>query len=137
MPSKALLRCAKAVTAARHAADFGVRIDGDITVDFGYIMERMRRLRAGIAPNDSVQRFTEDVGVDMFMGRGRFTGANTIEVNGVTLNFAKAVIATGGTAAIPPIPGLAEAPYLTNATLFNLTELPPRPRRDWRGPNRA
>lgn len=126
VPSKALLRCAKAAVAAHHAADFGIRINGDITVDFGYIMERMRRLRAGIAPNDSVQRFTKDVGVDMFMGRGRFTGRNTVEVNGVTLNFAKAVIATGGTAAIPPIPGLAEAPYLTNATLFNLTELPPR-----------
>ena len=126
VPSKALLRCAKAAAAARRAADFGVRIDGDIAVDFGYVMERMRRLRAGIAPNDSVQRFTQEVGVDLFIGHGRFTSRNTIEVNGQTLKFAKAVIATGGTAAIPPIPGLAEAPYLTNATLFNLTELPPR-----------
>ncbi|ETX01237.1 MAG: hypothetical protein ETSY1_08100 [Candidatus Entotheonella factor] len=126
VPSKALLRCAKAAVAVRHAAEFGVRVDGNISVDFGYVMERMRRLRASIAPNDSVKRFTEDVGVDMFMGRGRFTGKNTIEVNGDVLHFSKAVIATGGTAAIPPIPGLAEAPYLTNATLFNLTELPPR-----------
>lgn len=126
VPSKALLRCARAAVAARRAAEFGVRIDGDISVDFGYIMERMRRLRASIAPHDSAKRFTEELGVDLFMGRGRFTGKHTIEVNGQTLNFAKAVIATGGTAAIPPIPGLAEAPYLTNATLFNLTELPPR-----------
>jgi pyruvate/2-oxoglutarate dehydrogenase complex dihydrolipoamide dehydrogenase (E3) component len=126
VPSKALLRCARAAVAVRHAAEFGVRIDGDISVDFGYVMERMRRLRASIAPNDSVKRFTEDVGVDMFIGHGRFTSKNTIEVNGATLNFARAVIATGGTAAIPPIPGLAEAPYLTNATLFNLTDLPPR-----------
>lgn len=126
VPSKALLRCAKAAVAVRHAAEFGVRVDGNVSVDFGYVMERMRRLRAGIAPNDSVKRFTEEVGVDLFMGRGRFTGKNTIEVNGATLNFSKAVIATGGTAAIPPLPGLAEAPYLTNATLFNLTELPPR-----------
>lgn len=126
VPSKALLRCAKAAVAVRHAADFGIRIDGQMSIDFGYVMERMRQLRAGIAPNDSVQRFTEDLGVDVFIGRGRFTGRNTIEVNGTTLNFAKAVIATGGTAAIPPIPGLAEAPYLTNATLFNLTALPPR-----------
>ena len=61
-----------------------------------------------------------------FLGKGIFTGSDTIEVNGQTLRFAKAVIATGGTAAIPPIPGLADAPYLTNSTLFNLTELPPR-----------
>jgi pyruvate/2-oxoglutarate dehydrogenase complex dihydrolipoamide dehydrogenase (E3) component len=126
VPSKALLRCAKAAAAVRRAAEFGVRIDGEIAVDFGYVMERMRRLRAAIAPNDSVKRFAEDLGVDMFIGHGRFTGQHTIEVNGETLTFAKAVIATGGTAAIPPIPGLAEVPYLTNATLFNLTELPPR-----------
>lgn len=126
VPSKALLRCAKAAAAVRHAAEFGIRIDGNISVDFGHVMERMRRLRAGMAPHDSVQRFTRDVGVDVFMGHGRFTGRNTIAVNGATLTFSRAVIATGGTAAIPPIPGLAEAPYLTNATLFNLTALPPR-----------
>ncbi len=126
VPSKALLRCAKAAAAVRHAADFGVTIEGKVSVDFGYVMERMRRLRASIAPHDSATRFSDELGVDVFLGRGQFTGRNTIEVNGQTLTFAKAVIATGGTAAIPNIPGLAEAPYLTNATLFNLTELPPR-----------
>ena len=126
VPSKALLRCAKAAAAVRSAADFGVTIDGKVSVDFGYVMERMRRLRAGIAPHDSAKRFSEELGIDVFLGRGQFTGRNTIDVNGQTLTFAKAVIATGGTAAIPNIPGLASAPYLTNATLFNLTELPPR-----------
>ncbi len=126
VPSKALLRCAKMAAAVRHAADFGVHIDGDVSVDFGYVMERMRRLRAGIAPDDSARRYSEELGVDVFIGQGQFTGANTIEVNGQTLTFSRAVIATGGTAAIPNIPGLAEAPYLTNATLFNLTERPAR-----------
>ncbi len=126
VPSKALLRCAKAAAAVRNAAEFGVRIEGDVSVDFGYVMERLRRLRAGISHHDSAKRFTEEVGVDVFLGKGVFTGSDTIEVNGQTLKFAKAVIATGGTAAIPPIPGLADAPYLTNTTLFNLTELPPR-----------
>ncbi len=126
VPSKALLRCAKAAAAVRHAADFGVTIDGKVSVDFGYVMERMRRLRASIAPHDSAKRFSAELGVDIFLGKGRFIGKNAIDVNGETLTFAKAVIATGGTAAIPNIPGLASAPYLTNATLFNLTELPPR-----------
>ena len=126
VPSKALLRCAKAAAAVRDAAKFGVRIEGDVSVDFGYVMERLRRLRAKISHHDSAKRFSEEVGVDVFLGKGTFTGSDTIEVNGQTLRFSKAVIATGGTAAIPPIPGLAEAPYLTNSTLFNLTELPPR-----------
>ena len=126
VPSKALLRCAKAAAAVRDAAKFGVRIEGDVSVDFGYVMERLRRLRAQISHHDSAKRFSEEVGVDVFLGKGTFTGSDTIEVNGQTLRFSKAVIATGGTAAIPPIPGLAEAPYLTNSTLFNLTELPPR-----------
>jgi pyruvate/2-oxoglutarate dehydrogenase complex dihydrolipoamide dehydrogenase (E3) component len=86
----------------------------------------MRRLRADISPADSAQRYTDQLGVDLFMGRGVFTGRHRIEVNGKTLTFAKAVIATGGTAAVPNIPGLAAAPYLTNSTVFNLTQLPQR-----------
>jgi len=126
VPSKALLRCAKAAADVRDAGRFGVRIEGDVTVDFGYVMERMRRLRAHISPADSAKRYSDQLGVDLFIGKGVFTGKHTIEVNGKTLTFAKAVIATGGTAAIPNIPGLAEAPYLTNSTIFNLTELPER-----------
>lgn len=126
VPSKALIRCAKAAAAVRDAADFGVNVEGKVSVDFARVMERMRRLRAGIAPNDSAERFSKDMGVDVFIGRGKFTSANTVEVNGKTLTFSKAVVATGGSAAVPPIPGLREAPYLTNATVFNLTELPPR-----------
>ncbi len=126
VPSKALLRCAKAAAAVRDAAAFGVKVEGRVSVDFGSVMERMRRLRAGIAPNDSAKRFTEKLGVDVFLGQGKFTGKNTIEVNGKTLTFSKAVVATGGTAAIPNIPGLKQAPYLTNATIFNLTHLPER-----------
>lgn len=126
VPSKALLRCAKAAAEVRDAGRFGVKIEGQISVDFGYVMERMRRLRAQIAPADSAERFSSQLGVDLFMGKAIFTGKNTIMVNGTTLTFTKAVIATGGTAAIPNIPGLADAPYLTNSTIFNLTELPKR-----------
>jgi pyruvate/2-oxoglutarate dehydrogenase complex dihydrolipoamide dehydrogenase (E3) component len=88
-------------------------------------MARMRRLRAGISVHDSAERF-RSLGVDVFLGDGRFTGPDTIEVGGRTLRFRRAVIATGARAAVPPIPGLAEAGYRTNETIFNLTELPER-----------
>ena len=126
VPSKALLRSAKAAAAVRNASAYGIKISGEVSVDFGAVMERLRQLRAGIAPVDSAQRYSEKLGVDVFMGKGRFTGRNTIEVNGQTLKFTKAVVATGGTAAVPPIPGLKQAPYLTNASVFNLTERPER-----------
>jgi pyruvate/2-oxoglutarate dehydrogenase complex dihydrolipoamide dehydrogenase (E3) component len=122
----ALLRCAKAAAAVRNASAFGVNVNGEVSVDFGFVMERMRRLRASIAPVDSAKRYSEKLGVDVFIGKGKFSGKNTIEVNGKTLTFAKAVVATGGTAAVPNIPGLRRVPYLTNATIFNLTELPAR-----------
>jgi len=126
IPSKALLRCAKAAAAVRDAHNYGVKVDGEVTVDFGYVMERMRRLRAQISPVDSATRYSDQLGIDLFMGRGVFTGKNSIEVNGKQLTFSKAIVATGGTAAIPNIPGLKDAPYLTNCSIFNLTELPKR-----------
>ncbi|MEM7010229.1 MAG: FAD-containing oxidoreductase [Verrucomicrobiota bacterium] len=125
VPSKAMISAARVAAQARRASEFGVNT-GEVTVDFPKVMERLRRLRAGISPVDSAERFSKELGVDVFIGRGKFTGPNTVEVNGKTLNFAKAVIATGGSAAIPPIEGLADAPYLTNANVFNLTELPKR-----------
>jgi pyruvate/2-oxoglutarate dehydrogenase complex dihydrolipoamide dehydrogenase (E3) component len=125
VPSKAIIRAARAVAAVREAAEFGVNVPAGVTADFGKVMERMRRLRADISPHDSAQRFTE-LGVDVFLGSGQFTGPDSIEVGGQTLHFAKAVIATGARAAAPPIPGLKDVPYLTNETLFNLTELPRR-----------
>jgi pyruvate/2-oxoglutarate dehydrogenase complex dihydrolipoamide dehydrogenase (E3) component len=146
VPSKALIRAARAVAAVREAAEFGVvfpSVAADASplhsspgevgadsrrlpqVDFGKVMERMRRLRADISPHDSARRFTE-LGVDVFLGEGKFTGPDTVEVGGQTLRFAKAVIATGARAAAPPIPGLKDVPYLTNETLFSLTELPKR-----------
>ena len=123
VPSKGLIRCATARAAVRDASHYGVHIAGEVTVDFAAVMARMRRLRADISQNDSVQRFT-DLGVDVFLGTGRFTGPRRIEVDGQTLQFAKAVIATGGRAAAPPVPGLEAAGYCTNETVFHLTERP-------------
>ncbi|CAB1105498.1 unnamed protein product [Ectocarpus sp. CCAP 1310/34] len=88
-------------------------------------MERLRKLRAGISHHDSAKRFTS-LGIDVYIGHGEFSSPNTVQVNGKTLKFKSAVVATGGSAALPPIPGLKEAPYLTNASVFNLTALPRR-----------
>jgi len=125
VPSKALIRAARAAAEARGAAKFGVRITGEVTVDFPAVMERMRRLRADISPHDSAARF-RDLGVDVFLGDAQFTGRDTVEVGGQTLRFARAAIATGARAAAPAVPGLADVPYLTNETVFSLTMLPRR-----------
>jgi pyruvate/2-oxoglutarate dehydrogenase complex dihydrolipoamide dehydrogenase (E3) component len=89
-------------------------------------MERMRGIRAGISPHDSARRFSEELGIDVFFGEARFTGADALEVEGAVLRFSKAVIATGARAATPPIPGLHEAGFLTNHNVFNLTVQPKR-----------
>ncbi len=126
VPSKALLSCAKMANHIRHAGDYGVEISGEVEIDFAYVMQRLRKLRADISPADSAQRYADEKGVDLFIGKGKFIDADTIEVNGKQLKFAKAIIATGGSPAIPNIPGIESVPYFTNATVFNLTELPKR-----------
>jgi pyruvate/2-oxoglutarate dehydrogenase complex dihydrolipoamide dehydrogenase (E3) component len=123
VPSKSLIRPARLAAQMREAAAFGLRAPSVDPVDFAAVMERVRRIRADISQNDSVQRYT-DQGVDVFLGEARFTSPGTIEVGGQELRFQKAVIATGARAVAPDIPGLEEAGYLTNETVFNLTELP-------------
>jgi pyruvate/2-oxoglutarate dehydrogenase complex dihydrolipoamide dehydrogenase (E3) component len=125
VPSKALIAAARAAARVRDAGRFGVRVPDGVRVDFPAVMERMRRLRAGLSAHDSAARF-RGLGVDVYLGQGSFTGPGTVEVAGKTLRFRRAVIATGARAHRPPIPGLAEAGFLTNETVFSLTALPPR-----------
>jgi len=124
VPSKAILSAARRAAAVRDAKSFGV-YTRETRIDFAEVMQRMRQLRASISPHDSASRF-RDLGIDVFFGQGRFTGSNSLDVNGQTLKFKRAVIATGARAAELPIPGLQQTGYLTNETLFSLTELPPR-----------
>lgn len=126
VPSKGMIRAARALFDARSAAEFGVRNGNQVDFDFSAAMERMRKLRAGISRHDSARRYRDELGVDVFIGEGKFVTPDCIEVDGTKLYFRKAAICTGARAAVPPIPGLAEAGYLTNETVFSLTELPPR-----------
>jgi pyruvate/2-oxoglutarate dehydrogenase complex dihydrolipoamide dehydrogenase (E3) component len=125
VPSKALIRSARAAAEVRDADRFGVRVPPGARVDFNAVMERMRGLRAGISPHDSAARF-RGLGVDVFLGQAAFTGPDTVDVDGKILRFRRAVIATGARAHHPPVPGLAEAGFLTNENVFSLTELPSR-----------
>lgn len=125
VPSKALLRAAHVAAVVKGAGEYGVTGTAGAAVDFGRVMERMRALRAGISANDSVHRLTR-LGVDVFIGSARFTARDRVAVGDATLEFARAVIATGGRATALPVPGLVEAGFLTNETVFSLTELPRR-----------
>jgi len=125
VPSKCVIRSSRVVGDVRAAAELGVRVAGPVEPDFGAVMERMRRVRARISHHDSAPRFT-GLGVDVFLGAGRFTGPDAVEVNGTRLRFKKAVITTGARARHPDIPGLGVAGLLTNETIFELTERPPR-----------
>ncbi|MBI5342673.1 MAG: mercuric reductase [Deltaproteobacteria bacterium] len=125
VPSKCLIRSSRVSFDIREAGRYGVGAAGGTAADFPAVMERMRRLRAGISGHDSAERF-RSLGVDVFFGEGRFAGRDAVEVGGKTLRFSKAVIATGARAAVPAVDGLAEAGFLTNETVFSLTELPTR-----------
>ncbi len=125
VPSKALIRTSRAIADVRDAGKFGVRMGGNASADFSGAMARMRGLRAAISPNDSATRF-RGLGVDVYLGPGRFVARDAVEVGGRTLRFARALIATGSRPAPAEVPGLAEAGYLTNETVFSLAELPAR-----------
>ena len=126
VPSKGMISASRALFNARNSAGFGVLGSKDIGCDFAAAMERMRRLRSDISQHDSAYRFRDELGIDVFIGQGSFAGPDCVEVAGKRLYFKKAAVCSGARAAAPPVPGLAEAGYLTNETIFSLTGLPPR-----------
>jgi pyruvate/2-oxoglutarate dehydrogenase complex dihydrolipoamide dehydrogenase (E3) component len=126
VPSKAIIRSSRAFADVVAAGEFGVGVPEGVEVDFAAVMERMRRLRSRISRNDSAARYRDELGVEVFLGQARFAGPDVVEVDGKRLHFRKAVIATGARAFEPPIPGLKEAGFRTNETIFSLTERPAR-----------
>jgi pyruvate/2-oxoglutarate dehydrogenase complex dihydrolipoamide dehydrogenase (E3) component/uncharacterized membrane protein YdjX (TVP38/TMEM64 family) len=128
VPSKALLHVARSVHAMRHAGELGLRA-APPTVDFAAVMLRVREVIAGVAPHDSVERYTQ-LGVEVLRGRARITSPWTVRVDGdggvVELSTRAIVVAAGARPLVPPIPGLEEVGYLTSDTVWGLRELPPR-----------
>lgn len=125
VPSKALLRSARFYTDLHDAPRYSGAAPVSAEHDFAAAMARMRRLRAKISRHDSAERF-RDLGVDVFLGKATFEDRGTVAVDDARLPFRKAVIATGSRAARPAIEGLEATGYLTNETVFSLTERPAR-----------
>jgi pyruvate/2-oxoglutarate dehydrogenase complex dihydrolipoamide dehydrogenase (E3) component len=125
VPSKAIIRTSRLCADLRDAERFGLHAPSDLRLDFAAVMNRMRAIRARISRADSAQRLVE-AGVDVFFGEASFAGEDVVKVDGATLRFKKALIATGARPDLPTIPGLAEAGCLTNENVFDLTELPRR-----------
>lgn len=125
IPSKAMLRSSRAAAAVRDAADYGVEVSGEWRTNFAAVMERVRRLRSVISAEDSVEHFRK-LDADVFLGDGRFTARDTLEIGGQVLRFRRALIAAGTEPVRLAVPGLEDAGYLTNQSVFNLTTLPPR-----------
>src|SRR5579871_2309718 len=106
VPSKSLIRAARAWSEATQAAPVfgGPRVTGP--GDFPAAMARVRRVRAELSDVDSARRYM-GLGVDVFLGDARFVARDAVEVGDVRLPFRRAVIATGARAAMPRIEGLA------------------------------
>ncbi|MGF1513911.1 MAG: mercuric reductase [Elainellaceae cyanobacterium] len=125
VPSKTIIRSGRAVAEMKRSLPYGVQPPETVTVDFPAVMERVRKVRAEISPVDSAEG-AKKTGVDVFLGHGHFISRDCLQVGDAKLHFKKAVIATGGRAVHPNIEGIDKAGYLTNETVFNLTEQPKR-----------
>jgi len=125
IPSKAMLRSSRAADEMRNGKEFGIECSGKVSVDFSAVMDRVRRLRNAVSKHDSPSLF-QQMGIDLFLGDGHFTAPDRLEVSGYSLHFKKAILATGTLPLQLNVPGLKEAGYLTNQTVFELTHLPKR-----------
>lgn len=125
VPSKTLIRTSRLYREMRDAELFGGRAPDSITVDFPAAMQRVRRIRARLRNNLSSERLAA-MGVDVIVGDARFTGSDSVSVEGAALRFEKALVATGAHPRLPPIPGLEEVGFLTYENVFDLTECPRR-----------
>ncbi len=122
VPSKALIAAAASAQSAATADRFGIQLNGR-QIDFRAVHAYVRRSIERIAPNDSRERF-EAMGVEVIAGRARFINERSVAVADRTLSAPRIVIATGSRPRVPNVPGLGDVPFLTNETLFDLTERP-------------
>ncbi len=122
VPSKALLAAADVAASARGAHRFGIAVE-EVSVDFAKVMDHVRTAIQHIAPVDSLEAL-EKASVCVRTATARFTGPDSAEIDGTTLRFRQALVATGASPAIPSIPGLSDVDYLTSDTVWGLSELP-------------
>ncbi len=124
VPSKSLLAAAEAAASARHAGLFGVEVSS-VEVDFGAVMKHVHGAIDEIAPTDSAKALAK-AGVEVLTGAATFTGPREVTVAGRVIRFRQALLATGASPSLPPIPGLDTAGALTSDTVWEMTALPKR-----------
>lgn len=125
VPSKAILQSSRVAASFSTATSYGIQINQTPRVDFNSVMNRMRKLRANISRNDSVERLSR-AGVDVFFGTAKFTGKKSVKVDEINLCFKKAIIATGARPHIPDLAGVDKIRPLTSQNVFSLNTLPKR-----------
>jgi pyruvate/2-oxoglutarate dehydrogenase complex dihydrolipoamide dehydrogenase (E3) component len=122
-PTKTLVASAYAAHVARRAADYGVRIEGAINVDMKAVKARKDAVVAAF--RDGLERSLKTLqGCTVYEGHGRFVAEKKVVVNDSELTADQIFINVGGRAAIPPIPGLDQVPYLTNSSMMDIDFLP-------------
>ena len=124
VPSKSLIRSGRIMSYINRANEFGIEQTSG-TVNFAEVMERVQRVIATIAPNDSVERFTS-LGVECVLGEACIESPYKVCVNGRTINTRSIILATGARPLVPTIPGLDQVDYLTSDSIWSLRELPQR-----------
>ena len=120
VPSKALLAAGKRAEAVRTAGAFGIDVI-EAQVDHARVHDYVHGVIAAIAPNNSVERYT-GLGVRVLQQQASFLDKNTVEAGHYLIRARRFVVASGSSPVIPPIPGLDEVPYLTNETIFDVSE---------------
>ncbi|HVN95780.1 MAG TPA: FAD-dependent oxidoreductase [Syntrophorhabdaceae bacterium] len=123
VPSKALIRCAHVYHLLKSAPRFGLPQVTLKRPDFRQIAARIQSVIDAIQKHDSKERFC-DLGAQVLLGEAVFEDDRSVSLNGKRYSAKSWVIATGSRAAIPPIPGLTQTPYVTNREIFGLKELP-------------
>jgi pyruvate/2-oxoglutarate dehydrogenase complex dihydrolipoamide dehydrogenase (E3) component/uncharacterized membrane protein YdjX (TVP38/TMEM64 family) len=124
VPSKALLRSAKALHQVRKAEQFGIQT-GDVSFDFAKAMQRVQDVIQTVAPHDSIERYT-NLGVEVITGDARLVSPWEVAVNGKKISARSVIIASGARPLVPAIPGLDSIPYLTSDSVWDLKMLPKR-----------
>jgi pyruvate/2-oxoglutarate dehydrogenase complex dihydrolipoamide dehydrogenase (E3) component len=123
VPSKTLIKTAHVYHQMKHSSAFGLPEVVVPPVDFRQVADRIRSVVDTIQKHDSEKRFCS-LGAKVVFGRPRFVDEHAVQINGTTISAAKWVIATGSSPMVPPIPGLADTPHLTNREIFYMDTLP-------------
>jgi len=122
VPSKSMIAAANAAHAIRSSDRFGIGA-AEPDIAFQKVHDHVHGVIGAIAPLDSVERF-EGLGVRVIQAKGKFVGPTSVQAGDTIVHAKRVVVSTGSHAGAPPIPGLGTVPYLTNETVFDLTEAP-------------